>query len=184
VAAGRVPQTVTASKASSASCGPAVAMAIVRIRYGSDSTCWWLLKEWHEGGVWKRLYPVLFDTPINLIVEGFRRLVHRAGGRGRKIGANPMDRDKLGTKCHLVVEARGVPLAAVLSAAYVHGSRVMLEVVNATEPIRHCRRGWLRKQPGKLNAGKAYDSADLRAASVSGVSRHDSSRAASSQASG
>jgi IS5 family transposase len=63
-----------------------------------------------------------------------------------------------------VVEASGVPLAALLSAANVHDSRVMLEVVDAIEPIRRRRRGRPRKRPAKLHADKAYDSADLRAA--------------------
>ena len=63
-----------------------------------------------------------------------------------------------------MVEAKGVPLAARLSAANVHDSRVMLEVVDAIEPIRRCRRGRPRRRPEKLHADKAYDSADLRAA--------------------
>jgi IS5 family transposase len=63
-----------------------------------------------------------------------------------------------------VVEAAGVPLAARLSAANVHDSRMMLEVVDAIEPIRRCRRGRPRKRPERLHADKAYDSADLRAA--------------------
>jgi IS5 family transposase len=62
-----------------------------------------------------------------------------------------------------VVEASGVPLAACLSAANVHDSRMMLEVVDAIEPIRRCRKGRPRKRPAKLHADKAYDSAPLRA---------------------
>ena len=63
-----------------------------------------------------------------------------------------------------MVEAKGVPLVACLSAANVHDSRMMLEVVDAIEPIRRCRRGRPRKRPEKLHADKAYDSAPLRAA--------------------
>ncbi len=62
-----------------------------------------------------------------------------------------------------MVEAKGVPLAACLSAANVHDSKMMLEVVDAIEPIRRCRRGRPRKRPAKLHADKAYDSAPLRA---------------------
>jgi len=61
-----------------------------------------------------------------------------------------------------VVEARGIPLAITLSAANVHDSRMMLEVVDAIEPIRRGRRGRPRKRPSKLHADKAYDSAPLR----------------------
>ncbi len=62
-----------------------------------------------------------------------------------------------------MVEARGIPLAAVLSAANAHDSRVMLEAVDAIEPIRCQRRGRPRKRPEALHADKAYDSAPLRA---------------------
>ena len=62
-----------------------------------------------------------------------------------------------------MVEASGVPLAVTLSAANVHDSRMMLEVVDAIEPIRCGRRGRPRKRPAKLHADKAYDSAPLRA---------------------
>ena len=61
-----------------------------------------------------------------------------------------------------MVEARGIPLAVTLSAANVHDSRMMLEVVDAIEPIKCCRRGRPRKRPAKLHADKAYDSAPLR----------------------
>jgi len=63
-----------------------------------------------------------------------------------------------------VVEAKGIPLAVTLSAANVHDSRMMLEAIDAVEPIRRRRRGRPRKRPAKLHADKAYDSAPLRAA--------------------
>jgi IS5 family transposase len=62
-----------------------------------------------------------------------------------------------------VVEASGVPLAVTLSAANVHDSRMMLDTIDAIEPIRRRRRGRPRKRPAKLHADKAYDSAPLRA---------------------
>jgi IS5 family transposase len=40
---------------------------------------------------------------------------------------------------------------------------MMLEVVDAIEPIKCRRRGRPRKRPEKLHAGKAYDSAPPRA---------------------
>jgi IS5 family transposase len=62
-----------------------------------------------------------------------------------------------------VVEAKGIPLAACLSGANVHDSRMMLEVVGAIESIKCRRRGRPRKRPAKLHADKAYDSQPLRA---------------------
>lgn len=49
----------------------------------------------------------------------------------------------------------------MLSAANVHDSRMMLETVDAIEPIKR-RVGRPRKRPAKLHADKAYDSQPLR----------------------
>lgn len=81
---------------------------------------------------------------------------------GEKTGANPTDRGEPGSKRHPVVEARGIPPAVAPSAANVHDSRMMLEVVDAIGPIRRGRRGRPRKRPSKRHADKAYDSAPLR----------------------
>ena len=40
---------------------------------------------------------------------------------------------------------------------------MMLDTIDAIEPIRRRRRGRPRKRPAKLHADKAYDSAPLRA---------------------
>ena len=48
-----------------------------------------------------------------------------------------------------------------LSAANVHDSRMMLETVDAIEPIKR-PVGRPRKRPAKLHADKAYDSKPLR----------------------
>ncbi len=61
----------------------------------------------------------------------------------------------------MVVDRQGIPLAVKLSAANVHDSRMMLEVVDAIEPIKG-QRGRPRKRPKKLHADKAYDSKALR----------------------
>jgi transposase len=61
----------------------------------------------------------------------------------------------------VVVDRQGIPLAVRLSAANVHDSRMMLETVDAIEPIKR-RVGRPRKRPAKLHADKAYDSKPLR----------------------
>jgi transposase len=61
----------------------------------------------------------------------------------------------------VVVDRQGVPLAVRLSAANVHDSRMMLETVDAIEPIKR-PVGRPRKRPKKLHADKAYDSQPLR----------------------
>jgi IS5 family transposase len=76
--------------------------------------------------------------------------------RGRKTGPNPTDKGKAGTKRHIVVDRKGIPLSVISSAANVNDSMVFEELLDAIEPIKH-PRGRPRKRPEKLHADKAYD---------------------------
>jgi len=129
---------------------------------GSGITCWRRLKEWHEAGIWERLHRVL----LNRLGEADHDRVgarlfglgeHPGQKRGRKAGANPTDKGKAGTKRHIVVDKRGVPLSVITSAANVHDSIVSEELLDAIEPIKRPGRGRPRKRPEKLHADKAYD---------------------------
>lgn len=82
----------------------------------------------------------------------------------QETGKNPTDRGKQGTKRHLVVDAHGIPLAVLVSAANVHDSKMMLATVDAIEPIRAKTRGRPRRRPHKLHADKGYDYRHLRVA--------------------
>ncbi len=75
---------------------------------------------------------------------------------GQKTGPNPTDKGKQGSKRHLVVDRGGVPLAVIHTAANVHDSKALEEVMDAISPI-HRPRGRPRKRPKKLHADKAYD---------------------------
>lgn len=86
-----------------------------------------------------------------------------AAERGQKTDKNPTDKGKPGTKHHLLVDRQGVSLAAMLTGANTPGLSVFEELVDAVEPIKRPGRDRPRKQPEKLHADKAYDSA-LRAA--------------------
>ena len=85
-------------------------------------------------------------------------------GGGQETGKNPTDRGKQGTKRHLVVDAHGIPLAVLVSAANVHDSKMMLATVDAIEPIRAKTRGRPRRRPHKLHADKGYDCRHFRLA--------------------
>lgn len=80
-------------------------------------------------------------------------------GRGEKTGPNPTDRGKRGSKHHLVVDGAGIPLAMRHTAANVHDSRMLEELVDAVVSIRHPKGspGRPRKRPEKLYADKGYD---------------------------
>jgi len=91
------------------------------------------------------------------LVAGQRRFRGGAGGkRGRQTGPNPTDRGKLGTKHHLLVERRGLPLAALLGPANAHDSLSFAPLLDAVPRIRQ-RRGAPRRRPAKVHADKGYD---------------------------
>jgi transposase len=126
---------------------------------GSGMTCWRRLKEWNEAGVWERLHQKPLDRlgGADRLGEGFFGLGERGRPRGgQKTGANPTDKGKSGSKRHVVVDRRGIPLSAIRSAADVHDSKVLEEAVDAIEPIKR-PRGRPRKRPEKLHADEAYD---------------------------
>src|SRR3954451_14462788 len=88
---------------------------------------------------------------------GFFGLGKRTCSRGgQRTGPNPTDKGKSGSKRHVVVDKRGLPLAVTHSAANVHDSKVLEEAVDTIKPIRK-PRGRPRKRPNKLHADKGYD---------------------------
>ncbi len=92
------------------------------------------------------------------LVAGLHGLRNRSGQkRGQKVGPNPTDRGKSGTKCHLLTDASGLPLAVFLTAANVHDSKVFEQLLDTVPPIKLSGRGRPRKRPNKLHADKGYD---------------------------
>ena len=85
---------------------------------------------------------------------------HRQGpGKkgGDEVGPNPTDRRKAGSKRHLLVDRRGIPLAIWLSAANVTDGELFETVLEAVEPVRRPGPGRPRCRPHKLHADKACD---------------------------
>jgi hypothetical protein len=81
--------------------------------------------------------------------------------RGDHVGANPVDRGKPGSKLHLVCDAGGLPLTAVVTAANVNDTTMFQAVVDDISLIR-TPPGRRRCRPRKLHADKGYDSAANR----------------------
>jgi len=80
-------------------------------------------------------------------------------GGGELTGANPVDRGKPGSKYHLLIDATGIPLAVGLSAANVHDSQLLEQLVDAVPAVigPRGRPGRPRRRPAKLHADKGYD---------------------------
>jgi IS5 family transposase len=82
---------------------------------------------------------------------------------GQDTGPNPTDRAKLGSKRHVLTDARGVPLAILASGANRHDCMVFEPLLDAVEPVAGLP-GRPRRRPHKLHADKGYDFAKCRAA--------------------
>jgi transposase len=134
---------------------------------GSGMSCWRRLKEWHEVGVWDRLQRVLLDRLGEAEQIDWERVSLDSASvpapRGTKTGKNPTDRGKSGSKSHVVVDRRGLPLTVIHSAANTHDCKVFEELVDAIEPIKG-PRDRPRKRPEKLHADKANDDKKCRKA--------------------
>ena len=112
-------------------------------------------------GVWER--DDVLAQAARLVPSG--RLAQAAPGASRRAGPGRSHRLGPGrAKRHLVVDAHGIPLAVLVSAANVHDSKMMLATVDAIEPIRAKTRGRPRRRPHKLHADKGYDYRHLRLA--------------------
>lgn len=82
---------------------------------------------------------------------------------GGKTGANPTDRGKLGSKHHLITDAQGIPLAAILTGANRHDVTQLLPLVEAIPPVRG-RPGRPRRRPDQVQGDRAYHSQSHREA--------------------
>jgi IS5 family transposase len=64
--------------------------------------------------------------------NGSRLIVccYQSTASGDKIGRNPTDRAKLGTKRHILTDKNGIPLSAVITAANTHDAVVAIKTLD------------------------------------------------------
>jgi hypothetical protein len=67
-------------------------------------------------------------------LAGFSECARKKGGD--ETGPNPTDKGKPGTKRHVVVDRRGIPLVALLSGANRHDSMLFERLITAIPPIK------------------------------------------------
>ncbi|WP_081897660.1 IS5 family transposase [Massilia sp. BSC265] len=135
---------------------------------GSGMTCWRRLHEWMLAGVWQRS---IHEAILRRLREHDQIMWDRAcvdaasvpaPAGGEHTGRNPTDRGKLGSKHHLLVDERGLPLVAQISGAQVHDSRFLIPLIELIPAVKGLA-GRARKRPGKLHADRAYASRAHRA---------------------
>ncbi len=98
-----------------------------------------------------------------VVAHDSRQLVRACHAWGKKTGPNPTDRRKAGSKHHLITDARGIPLATILTSANAHDVTQLLPLVSAIPALRG-RCGRPRRRPDRVQADRAYDSAAHRRA--------------------
>jgi transposase len=163
----------------------------LELRFGSGVTCWRRLRQWQERGVGAAVHQVVLNWLGDLDATDWSRasldsISVRAKRGGEHTAPNPTDRGKAGSKYHLLVDRRGVPLAVQLTAANLHDSQVLVPLVDAVQPIRRPtgEPGRPRKRPAKLHGDKGYDAHNLRRALRAGASDRGSPAGVWSPASG
>ncbi|MCG7374111.1 IS5 family transposase [Pseudomonas luteola] len=134
--------------------------------FGSGMTCWRRLRDWQAAGVWTKLHLALLQPLREHDQIGWSRAsidgASVASPRGgSETGPNPTDRGKLGSKRHIVVDARGIPLSITVTGTNRHNSFVFESTLEAVPAVRGLK-GQPRKRPQKLHADKGYDYARCR----------------------
>lgn len=133
---------------------------------GCGMTCWRRLRDWQQSGVWERLHHTLLNELRGADqIDWSRATVDsasvRAVGGGAKTGPNPTDRRKLGTKHHVITDARGIPLKMTLTGANRHDVTQLLPLVDGIPPVAG-QVGHPKERPDSLYADRAYDSQSHR----------------------
>src|SRR5436309_4237812 len=134
--------------------------------FGCGKTCRGYLKLWHETGVWAKLHAVLLAELNGADRIDWRRALidasfAEAPEGGEDTGPNPTDRGKSGSKHHVLTDARGIPLAATVTAANVNEATQVFQVLTDMPPVGG-KPGPKRQKPDRLQGDRAYDSEPAR----------------------
>jgi transposase len=110
---------------------------------GSGMTCWRRLRDWQQAGVWQRLHHLLLqrlqeDGRLDWERAALDSASVPAPAGGEATGKDPTNRGKLGTKRHLVVDCRGLPLAVTISASNLHDAQMLEAAMMRSRPCA-CR---------------------------------------------
>ncbi|EXJ01749.1 transposase [Burkholderia pseudomallei MSHR6137] len=95
--------------------------------------------------------------PDRLLASRCRFIIDSRRWGGPKTGPNPTDRARPGSKHHIVTDANGTPLAAILIGANVNDVTQLLPLIDSIPPIRGLR-GHPLHRPRVVYADHGYDS--------------------------
>jgi transposase len=128
----------------------------------SGVTAWRRLRDWQTAGAWARLHLELLrrlnatgqlDWSVG-VVDGSHYI--RALRGGPLTGPSPVDRARIGSKHHLIVDLHGVPLGVALTGGNRNDVTQLLLLVDGIGAIAG-RRGRPRQRPDQVIADRGYD---------------------------
>lgn len=131
--------------------------------FGASSSIHDRSQTWCQAGIWKKIFQVVlrfYDKRkgIRWQWQAIDSKSVAAPLGGEKTGKNPTDRGKQGSKRHLLVDARGAPLAIVVSGANAHDKTCAIAVLKA----QLIKRPKTIYRVHHLCADKGYDYQDVR----------------------
>ncbi|WP_420807380.1 IS5 family transposase [Burkholderia plantarii] len=134
--------------------------------FGSGMTCWRRLRDWQAAGVWHRLHLAMLRRLREHDQIDWERAcldgasVSSPRGARRPAPIRPIEAS-FGSKRHIIVDARGIPLAVTITGANRHDSMAFESTLDAIPAVAGLT-GQPRKRPTKLHADKGYDFARCR----------------------
>jgi putative transposase len=136
--------------------------------FGSGSTCHRRFQQWIDAGMLEalvermlRLYDELCSIDWRWQAADAKTLPAPLGGG--QTGPNPTDLGKSGTKRHLLIDGRGVPLSVHLSAANCHDLKSLADLIGAGKLLAKERKKPTGDEPQHLCLDKAYDAKEADA---------------------
>lgn len=124
---------------------------------GSGVSCWRRLQDWQKRGIWKTLHEILLAfLQAEEKIDWSRAVIDSASCRalegGEKTGPNPVDRAKLGSKHHVLVNGNGI-----LTGANTYDVTQLLPLIDSIPPVRG-KKGRPRSRPDCVFGDRAYAS--------------------------
>ncbi|MFI8308075.1 IS5 family transposase [Streptomyces sp. NPDC085927] len=128
--------------------------------FGSGMTCRRRLAAWNEAGVWDRLHVVLL-TKLRAAkrLDRSRAVIdspRQGRSAGPQSGPGPVDRARPGSKHHVLVAGRGIPLAVSLAGGNRNDVTQLLPLL-AKVPSVAGPVGRPRRRPGLVLGDRGYD---------------------------
>ena len=131
--------------------------------FGASSSLHEYYQGWREAGLFEKIFQNLVNyydrhKGIQWRWQAIDSKSVPAPIGGEKTGPNPTDRGKLGSKRHILVDARGAPLSIVISGANAHDKTCALELLDNIVVERPKKKYRVHH----LCADKGYDYPDIR----------------------